>query len=315
MKPTVSINLCVLNGENYLRKALESIVSQTYKDWELIIINDGSTDSTEIIVKDYINQGYPIIYHYQENHGLGYSRNEALKRSQGEYVAFIDHDDLWLPTKLEKQIPLFINSKDVGIVISNAFAFKDDGVSKVVYSKNRPATGHVFREILKNDFIYLSSAVIRRSALDSLEEWFDERFRYVEDGELFARICYKWKLDYIDEPLIKRRIHRNMSMILRPDLSPKETEMMIDKFISIYSDFEKEYKKEILFLRYQIQYNYALLDWKQNKNYKVRERLRPYLASNIKAIIPFIISVLPFEVYQKLLFYYRKYIKRMPVIC
>ena len=120
-KPTVSINLCCYNGEKYLREALDSIINQTYKDWELVIINDGSKDSTESIIYEYIKQGYPIVYHYQENHGLGYSRNEALKRSHGEYVAFIDHDDVWMPEKLEKQIPLFYKNPKMAIWNSPRF--------------------------------------------------------------------------------------------------------------------------------------------------------------------------------------------------
>ena len=121
MNPKVSINLCCYNSEKYLRETLDSIVKQTYKDWELIIINDGSSDSTEAIIYEYIKQGYPIAYHYQRNKGLAFSRNKALELSQGKYVAFIDHDDLWLPDKLEKQASILEKRPEIDFLYGNYF--------------------------------------------------------------------------------------------------------------------------------------------------------------------------------------------------
>jgi len=139
MSPTLSINLCCYNSEKYLKETLESIFAQTYKDWELVVINDGSTDSTESIIKEYISQGYPISYCWQENRGLGYSRNEALKHSRGKYIAFIDHDDIWLPQKLEKQIPLFDRNPKTAIVASNAIQFNEKG-NNALFCKKKPKT-------------------------------------------------------------------------------------------------------------------------------------------------------------------------------
>ena len=312
MPPTVSINLCCYNSEKYLEETLQSIFAQTYKDWELIIINDGSTDATESMVKQYISQEYPIIYHFQKNHGLGYSRNEALKRSHGKYVAFIDHDDIWMPEKLEKQIPVFYRETKTAIVTSNAIQFNEAG-NNALFCKKAPPTGYVFRELLGNNFICLSTAVIRRCALDDLDEWFDPRFRHIEEAELFTRIAYTWYLDYVDEPLVKNRIHKESSSYLRPDLSPKETEMMISKFISLYPDFEKLYRKEILKLRYYIQYYYGLLEWKQGQNSLVRKRLRPFLDNRLRAMVPFILSVFPYRYYETILRVFNNYIRRIPM--
>lgn len=313
MKPTVSINLCCYNSERYLRETLNSIVNQTYKDWELIIINDGSSDSTESIVREYIDRGYPIVYHHQENRGLGYSRNEALKRSQGEYIAFIDHDDLWLPEKLEKQMPLFQKNKKVAIVITNAILFNDRGDKSLCYRNSKPKTGYVFKEILRSNFICLPSAVIRKSSLNSLNEWFDTRFNHIEEAELFARIAYNWQLDYVDEALAKNRIHKGSSTYLRPELSPMETEIMVKKFEDTYPDFRKRFKPEIQQLEYYIQYGYALSDWKLGNNTRVRQRLKPFLALNHRAKIQFMYSFFPYSFYETSLLLYRRYIKSIPV--
>ena len=312
MLPTVSINLCCYNSEKYLEETLESIFAQTYKDWELVIVNDGSRDSTESIIKEYISQGYPIVYHYQENKGLGYSRNEALKRSKGEFIAFIDHDDIWMSEKLEKQIPLFYKDPKTAIVTSNAILFNEKG-DNALFSKKKPKTGYVFRELLVNYCICLSTAVISRSVLDDLDEWFDSRFQHIEEAELFTRIAYTWYLAYVNEPLAKNRIHKESSSYLRPDLSPKETEMMISKFMGLYPDFEKLYYKELLKLRYYTQYYFALIDWRQGKNYLVRERLYPFLLTNFRAIIPFLLSFSPYALYEFCYALFSKYIRKIPL--
>jgi len=311
MPPTVSVNLCCYNSEKYLRETLDSIVNQTYKDWELVIINDGSTDSTESIIKEYIDKGYPIIYHYQENHGLGYSRNEALKRSSGEFIAFIDHDDLWMPEKLEKQIALF-NDDNVGIVACNAIQFSNDGC-EALFCRKKLATGYVFRDFLGNYSLCLSTVVVSKKALFSLDDWFDIRFNHIEEFDLFTRIAYKWHFDYVYEPLAKNRIHKESSSYLRPDLSPKETEMMLNKFIRIFPNFEQEYKKEIIKMRFYIQYYYALLDWKDGNNKLVRQRLESFLFRKPKAIFPYCASILPYQFYSRLIYFYRQYLRRVPV--
>ncbi len=104
MPPKVSINLCCYNGEKYLEETLQSIFLQKYKNWELVVVNDGSTDSTERIIRRHEAAGLPIVYHYQKNAGLGSARNKALQLSSGSYIALIDQDDIWLPEKPEKQV-------------------------------------------------------------------------------------------------------------------------------------------------------------------------------------------------------------------
>lgn len=160
--------------------------------------------------------------------------------------------------------------------------------------------------------ICLSTTVIRRVVLDNMGEWFDVRFRHIEEADLFRRIAYVWKFGYVYEPLAKNRIHKESSSYLRPDLSPKETEMMIEKFSKVFPDFEKNYKKEIIHLKFYVQYYYSLLEWKEGKNKQVRRRLKPFLLLKNKAIFPFLLSFFPYERYIALLTCYRKYIRRIP---
>ncbi len=210
MPPTLSINLCCYNSEKYLRETLDSIVNQTYKDWELVIINDGSSDCTEVIINEYINQGYPIIYHCQENQGLGYSRNKAIELSKGEYIAIIDHDDIWLPSKLKKQMSLFKNRPEIGLVYSEGIIFFPNGVNELYshFSNHRYYRGYVLDKLFFNDFVICSSIVVKRSVIDHVG-WFDPSFNHVEEYDLLLRISEKYSFDYLDEPLVQYRIHES----------------------------------------------------------------------------------------------------------
>ena len=305
MAPSVSINLCCYNSERYLRETLDSIINQTYKDWELIIINDGSTDSTEPIIHEYIKQGYPIIYHYQENKGLGFSRNEALKRSQGKYIAFIDHDDLWMPKKLEKQIPLF-DDPEVGLVFCDTIFFNEKGKSRRDYSERKYLTGWCFSELLTDYFLSMPAVVIRRAVLDGKDVWFDQRFNICEEADLFRRIAYKWKLSMVNEPLAKWRVHSSSLTWTSGHLFYEETLQMLDNFHDIFPEFGNRFAKEISLLKRQITISKALCLWRSGDSTDARWCLVPYLFSNMKAFVVFFMTLFPPNILTPLAHRFRK---------
>src|SRR5579859_5211877 len=127
MSPFVSVNLCCYNGELYVRHALDSIVGQTYPSWELVLIDDGSTDRTGDIVQEYVERGFPIRYYWQPNKGLAPSRNRAVELSAGEYIAFIDQDDTWKPNKLSLQMNVFASNLEARLVYSDCFLVYPSG--------------------------------------------------------------------------------------------------------------------------------------------------------------------------------------------
>ena len=300
IKPTVSINLCCYNSERYLRETLQSIIEQTYKNWELIIINDGSSDSTESIVYEYKDKGYPIIYQYQDNKGLGASRNEALKLSHGKYIAFIDHDDIWLPEKLEKQIPLFEKNPKYGIVICDTIFFNDNGDIKQLYAKKKPPTGYVFRQLMSRYFISLETVVIQRAALDSLDEWFDVRFNMVEETDLLIRIAYEWEVGYVDEPLAKWRMHNASGTFSNKERAIEEKGLMFEKFCKKFKGFEQKYKNEVDMNKMQLELRYALLNWESGENAKARKRLKPYIFTDKRCGLTYLLTFLPSSIYKQL---------------
>ena len=123
--PTVSIIMNCLNGERYLRQAIDSVFNQTYKDWEIIFWDNGSTDTSAEIAKSY---GERVRYfRSKKTYPLGKARNLCMAKSEAEYIAFLDCDDIWLPQKLEKQIPLFEKDPEVALVFSDAIYFNESG--------------------------------------------------------------------------------------------------------------------------------------------------------------------------------------------
>lgn len=290
--PTVSINLCCYNSEKYLRETLESVVAQTYKDWELVIINDGSSDSTEKIIGEYMGRGFPIIYHYQENKGLGYSRNEALRRSSGEFIAFIDHDDIWMPGKLEKQLQLFGDPK-IGLVYSDTIFFDKDGDIRLLYGGRGYPTGSCFRQMLSRYCLSMETVIIRHSVLDSMEEWFDERFNMIEEADFFRRIALKWKVEAVREPLSKWRIHGQSLTWQKPFLFAEETDLMIDKYCRTIPNFERDFTSEIKQVKTNLDLERAKQDIQSRNLRNARARLKKHLLSDSRATAIFVLSYFP----------------------
>jgi len=290
--PTVSINLCCYNAEKYLKETLTSIVNQTYKDWELIIINDGSSDSTEGIVDEFVKLGYPIIYHSQENHGLGYSRNKALELSKGEFIAFIDQDDLWLPEKMAKQLPLFKDSA-VGLVYCDSIFFNERGDAKLLYGSKRYYTGNCFRKLLGEYFLSLETVIIRRSCLGSSGSWFDPRFGMIEEADLFIRIGYEWKLLMVPEPLSKWRVHSESETWKKLYLFAEETEIMLGKYDNLFADFNSLYSSEIRLLKRNVNLLAATWLWRNKQGREARKRLENNLFVDLKSTFLYGITFFP----------------------
>jgi glycosyltransferase involved in cell wall biosynthesis len=293
MPPTVSINLCCYNSEKYLRETLDSIVNQTYKDWELVIINDGSSDSTESIIQEYINQGYPIGYHYQKNRGLSYSRNEALKRSQGEYIAFIDHDDLWMPEKLDKQVSFFKSNSEIDFLYSNFYMMDQDKGKKSFAHKKLQPSGFVFEHFLYRYPVGILTALVRKPAFDKLEELFDVRLKLSEEYDVFMRILYAAQASYIATPLAVYRIHSNMLSLRFMERYPGETEYVSDKLKKIDTNNSNKYAKAFHDQKIQLEYIKAKIKMAQGELINARKHLTPHRLFNLKFYILYCTTYLP----------------------
>ena len=152
--PLVSVIVPAYNAEKFVAETIESVQAQTYTHWELIIVDDGSTDQTADIIKEYVIKDSRIQYCYQTNGRQGKARNYAISKAKGTLLAFIDADDLWHPQKLEKQIHIFEEYPQVDLVYTNGISFMDT-IKKVIHTHQEP-TG--LREINKQ-FQYLFSGI------------------------------------------------------------------------------------------------------------------------------------------------------------
>lgn len=288
--PKVSVHIPCYNGEKYIAEALQSVLDQTFHDFEIIVVNDGSTDRTEDIIKGFCDER--IKYYYQENIGLARTRNRQLELSNGELIAFLDQDDLWFPTKLEKQIPLFEENPNVGLVYSKTIYFNNKSDFCQLSKTKKHHAGYLFRELLKGNFISVQSAVIRKSVLDNLNGWFDERFNIVGDADLFLRIAHDYEISYVDEPLAKRRMHKESCSYKQKELRHKERKILINKLKELYPSINKDYSSELTLMESQIAYDESLTCWINGEKQKTRHHLQPFLKVDKKFLLPYVLSYL-----------------------
>ena len=207
----VSVVITTFQGvtRGFLSDAIESVLSQTCKDFELLIIDDGSTDNTRLLCGKYLYDGR-VKYFYQDNTGISGARNLGIKRSLGEYVCFLDDDDTWLPEKLEKQISFFNRSQDkrVGLCYT-ALEIIDVMGKKTGRLQSHHSSGNVFVRMLSENLVDCTSSVmIPRFVFDHVG-LFKEEMSHAEDYDLWLRIAGKYLLFSIDEPLVLYREHGN----------------------------------------------------------------------------------------------------------
>ena len=294
----VSIIMNCYNGGKYLNEAIDSVLVQTFQDWELIFWDNQSSDNSAKILQSYEDER--IQYYLSEKFtSLGEARNQAIMKSKGEFIAFLDCDDLWMLDKLEKQIPLFNDSK-VGLVICDTYFFNEKGVFKQLYKKNKPPVGNVFSELLGEYFVSLETAVIRRTALNSLDHWFDQRFDVIEEYDLFVRLGYSWQLSYVDEILAKWRVHGISWTWSRGELFPEERKLMLDKLSGMIPNFEELYTEEIKQIERICSLEEAQIEWKERNNATARRLLEPYKTSGLKWFLAYYLTWFPYRWFQKL---------------
>jgi len=203
----VSVIIPVYNASRFIGETIKSVLSQTYKDFEIIVVDDGSTDNSADIVKSFGDK--KIILIKQKNRGVSAARNTGIKASTGKFIALLDHDDLWLPEKLEKQIPLLEKNPDVALVYSDVCYIDARGnpVSWML-KQFEPHRGYVLKELFITDFIPCLTAVFRKDVIEKIG-FFNERYRYAEEYELFLRMARFFQFDFVDEVLACYRVHQN----------------------------------------------------------------------------------------------------------
>ncbi len=209
--PLVSVIIPAYNYGRFLADAIESVLAQTFKDYELIVVDDGSTDNTQEVVKPY--QGR---MHYQrnQNRGLSATRNFGVSLAKGKYLAFLDADDEWLPNKLAVQVPVLDDHPDAALVMSR-FTLMDGSRQALPGLKPLNKPGETFREIVYHGTACPSSFLVRRECFEALGG-FDESIATMEDFDIGLRLAARYRVIQLEEPLGRYRIH-GPSLSTAPD--------------------------------------------------------------------------------------------------
>jgi len=244
--PKVSIIIPTYNREKFIIETIQSVLNQTVKDLEIIIVDDGSTDNTKDIVKKLIEKDNRIKYFYQENCGRpAVPRNFGFKNSIGEYVAFLDSDDIWFPEKVEEQIKLFEKDKNgkLGFVDCGHIIIDENGTEMKKHYNFHSYRGYIFQEFLRDNLILTpGSILIKRSVLNKLG-LFDERFKFMDDWDMWLKISKYYNFDSVDENLFKYRVHKNSVTVGLPRKNKQQEVLYI--FEKNESDYYKYFPKKI----------------------------------------------------------------------
>ncbi len=191
----VSVIIPTYNRREFITIALNSVVAQTFQDYEIVVIDDGSTDGTREVLAPY---QHVVRYFYQENRGIAAARNRGIREAQGEYLAFLDSDDYWLPSKLERQIACFKANPHFGMVATRCSSITPQGTFR---KRNRPGTsGWILQDLFTANFIRTSSAMVTRECLNTTG-LFDESLPECEEYDLWLRIAAHYPIGFINEPL------------------------------------------------------------------------------------------------------------------
>jgi glycosyltransferase involved in cell wall biosynthesis len=295
MLPKISVIIPTYNSEYSLGKAIKSVLNQTFKNFELIIIDNGSTDNTKKIVKQFKKNDIRIKYFWQHNSGgAANPKNNAIPLCSGQYIAYLDHDDEWMSKKLAQQLALIESEPNIGIV--TCYSLIKINKNKEIIHKIKPLQN--FEDFLNNpsDYIFSNSSVIMPKKVIEDVGKRDETLKILEDFDYFIRTIQKgYKIKFINAPLLKYYYHN--------DNLSKDKRRILD-----YELFLKKHKK--LFLK---QGNYTRANYfrhfgtVQLLNGEKKESIKYFFQAiktkpNLKNITTFFISlILSKKLYEKIL--------------
>jgi glycosyltransferase involved in cell wall biosynthesis len=291
--PFVSIILPTYNRAYLLKRAIRSILNQTYKNFELIIVDDGSTDNTEEVVEDFHDERIRYIA-CKKHRGANAARNAGIKLAEGEYIAFQDDDDIWLPRKLEIQVETFQNSpSNVGVVYTGCWRI-DNKRKKVFYVpsvRDKCVEGYIHNNILKENFITSTTAIVKKECFYYCG-LFDEILPRLQEWDLWIRISKYYKFRYINLPLVISYI------------SPSSISRNLDALIFAQKYILTKYIDEIFYNPELLAHHYSVIGSLLHIRGKIKEG-RKYLLKafsinprDFKVLLALLLSHLSPEAYK-----------------
>jgi len=281
LKKTVDIIIPAYNAEKYIRQAILSVASQTYQINKIIVVDDGSIDKTAEIVKSII-VAVPVTLISQNNKGPNAARNEGLRQSDSEYIAFLDADDFWKKDKVEKQMSVFESSEyeNLGLVYCG-YELIDENGKKIIKKIIKPVLrGKIFQKLLKANLISGSpSTVLMKKEVLEKVGFLDESLRGSEDWDMWLRIAEKFDFDYVDESLIyvadlTESNSKNFELMLINRI------LFINKWIHIIS----KYDRLVVYHRNKL-VSGAIRCKIKNQFFRIAETISRYISTDARNIL------------------------------
>jgi glycosyltransferase involved in cell wall biosynthesis len=260
--PIVTILLPVYNAEKYLAEAIQSILAQTFTDFELIAVNDGSIDKSIDILKDFAkNDSRLKVYSNEVNRGIVFTLNRGLYLASGEYIARMDADDICLPERLAKQVAYLSEHPDIGVLGTNFLHFGN--VNKV--SNFRLEHELIVLEMIFVNSILHPSIMMRKSVLDRIGVKYSDKFMHIEDWDLWCRLIPHTKFHNLPDVLIQYRVEGQNISIKNKNSSLERLKLFYTHHLEkLFFDFNKDYLSKHMILSNRF---YDGSDIKSLKNY------------------------------------------------
>lgn len=214
----VSIIMPVYNGERFIAQAINSVLAQTWQDWELIVIDDGSTDGTSAIIQAYTD--LRIRYYYQENHGQTTALNHGLELAHGDCITTLDADDWLTPDSLQERVTYLNSHPEIGVVYCDGYYCDLSGEIIKRFSANRSGNpvDDVYSTIIATPFFAAGSPVmIRSTILNQLQIKYDESIVWCQDWDFYIRVAEHALWGYIDSPTVYYRVHSTNMTFTMPE--------------------------------------------------------------------------------------------------
>ena len=265
--PLVSVVTASYNMGKYVGLAVESVLAQDYPAIEIIVVDDGSTDDTSVVLSKYCEDSRVKLIR-QENAGQTVAKNRGVQAAQGEYIAFCDADNLWLPNKLSCQIKFFNDQNGIAVVYGDISLIDADG-NPLPTTQAKRYSGKITGRLLVDNFVTFNTALVSRSVLEAVG-WFDESLRMGIDYDLWLRISVNHSFHYLAEPLVLYRIWGGQ-MSNRQEERFKNCFKLLDNFLKKYPEsvtpdevrrgWAHTYVSRGLWRASQKEYSFALKDY------------------------------------------------------
>ena len=292
--PKVSVVITTYNRANLIGRAIESIFRQTYKDYEIIVVDDGSSDNTREVVEGFRDNRIHYIRHH-ENRGCSAGRNTGIKASKSDYIAFLDTDDEWLPEKLEKQVYLLERANSGIDAVYTAMLYVERNRKHLVPQlsiKNKEA--NIGDLILKRSVIAPSTVLIKKHCFDRVG-LFDEKLRWGDDWDMWIRVTQGYEFAFISEPLV---VYRQQPDSLTTDRFASERSRACEVILrKHYARYSKNHNA-IGEMCFSIGHNYCIAgDMKKGREWIIKSFKWEFIS--IKRVISIAISFLGRGAYAK----------------